>query len=133
MAESPTTKRCIECGKTKDIPDDFYVKEVREHSTRYHSRCKPCFSAHTHRAGPKEKRIIGLKKILSPEMLKARVSARRAVWNAVYRGTLVKPASCSDCGKPVPKIDLEAHHEDYKKPLDVTWLCRTCHRAADSC
>jgi ribosomal protein S27AE len=31
---------------------------------------------------------------------------------------------CRSCGNP----ESQAHHEDYRKPLDVTWLCRRCHR-----
>lgn len=52
--------------------------------------------------------------------------ARGAVLKAVKHGTLVRPARCSRCGyacKPV------AHHDDYARPLDVTWLCGSCHIA----
>ena len=50
--------------------------------------------------------------------------ARVAVRNALKRGTLIKPNSCSECGK---KGKVEADHHDYSKRLDVTWLCRDCH------
>jgi hypothetical protein len=33
--------------------------------------------------------------------------------------------SCEECG--APKAD--AHHDDYSRPLDVRWLCETCHGA----
>lgn len=46
------------------------------------------------------------------------------VRRAVQSGKLVKPEACCDCGQPRP---LEAHHADYSKPLDVTWLCFRCH------
>ena len=45
---------------------------------------------------------------------------------ALKNGSLVRPQECSECTKPCTP---EAHHEDYEKPLDVTWLCRLCHEA----
>jgi twinkle protein len=57
-----------------------------------------------------------------------RKRARRAVQSALERGELVKPEACEGCGAPGP---VEAHHEDYSKPLDVRWLCPGCHGAAD--
>jgi hypothetical protein len=54
-----------------------------------------------------------------PEKAKAWSLCRIAMRN----GTLV-PQPCEECGS----IDeIQAHHSDYSKPLDVTWLCRTCH------
>jgi hypothetical protein len=44
---------------------------------------------------------------------------------AVKAGLLTKPDRCSQCGR---KADfIEAHHEDYARPLDVVWLCKSCH------
>lgn len=53
--------------------------------------------------------------------------ARSAVMIAKARGTLVEPERCEDCGQ----LDvLQAHHDDYGMPLDVLWLCRSCHADA---
>lgn len=42
--------------------------------------------------------------------------------NAIKYGKIVKQP-CSVCGN----TKSEGHHEDYTKPLDVIWLCRTHH------
>lgn len=47
-----------------------------------------------------------------------RWQTRRAIAN----GTLVKQP-CEVCGA----LKVEAHHDDYSKPLDVRWLCRIHH------
>jgi len=54
--------------------------------------------------------------------------AHSAVRNAIRRGDLVRPDTCSECGA-VGKI--EASHDDYARPLDVEWLCRRCHSRKD--
>jgi ribosomal protein S27AE len=51
-------------------------------------------------------------------------AARRAALYAVKIGKLRRPEACSDCGKTCKP---HAHHADYSKPLDVTWLCGRCH------
>lgn len=54
--------------------------------------------------------------------------AHDAVKNALARGVLVRPAACQECGA-VGKTD--SHHEDYARPLDVQFVCRSCHRKLD--
>lgn len=50
--------------------------------------------------------------------------ARWSVGNAIRRGKLEAPNLCEKC-KRGKKLD--AHHDDYSKPLTVRWLCRRCH------
>lgn len=53
-----------------------------------------------------------------PERQRAQDTLRTAIRN----GSLVRPNRCP-CGSERP----QAHHADYDKPLEVTWLCRSCH------
>ncbi|KKL87413.1 hypothetical protein LCGC14_1934930 [marine sediment metagenome] len=47
--------------------------------------------------------------------------AHSAVQHALRTGRLTKePCFCGE-------TEVEGHHEDYNKPLDVIWLCRKCH------
>lgn len=66
----------------------------------------------------------------APHFEHARVELRRALRS----GKVVRPATCEHCGiTPAPMKDgrsaIQGHHHDYAKPLDVQWLCYSCHRA----
>jgi len=55
----------------------------------------------------------------NPEIYKA----YKLVQVAKKNGTLiVKP--CKSCGS---EKNVHAHHHDYSKPLDVEWMCASCH------
>jgi hypothetical protein len=54
--------------------------------------------------------------------------ARRALYEAIRKGLVVKPSTCARCGAEPPPRELHGHHSDYSKPLDVEWLCHYCHR-----
>lgn len=51
--------------------------------------------------------------------------ARQLVAAAVKSGALKPQFLCSGCSI---NIATDAHHEDYGKPLEVIWLCRSCHQ-----
>lgn len=50
---------------------------------------------------------------------------------AIEKGVMVRLARCQSCGSSPTFKDgrsgVQAHHGDYNKPLDVTWLCQKCH------
>lgn len=51
--------------------------------------------------------------------------ARRILNYHVRKGNVQKPDRCEDCGRD--DLRMEAHHDDYDRPLDVDWLCSLCH------
>jgi len=47
----------------------------------------------------------------------------RSYVNVYKKRNHIEKQPCQRCDWPF----AEKHHEDYKKPLDVKWLCRECH------
>lgn len=49
---------------------------------------------------------------------------------AIKKGILV-PQNCEICGESYRfrdgRLAVQAHHDDYNKPLEVRWLCQKCH------
>ena len=44
--------------------------------------------------------------------------------NAIRDGKLIQASNCSACNSTEK---IQGHHDDYTKPLEVRWLCRSCH------
>lgn len=60
-------------------------------------------------------------------------AAQSAVTFALKSGKLQRGTHCETCGWKQPKHPrpwncLNAHHDDYTKPLKVRWLCSSCHQ-----
>lgn len=72
----------------------------------------------------KEKRLREHKEFVSshPEQSASRNEVKKAIRN----GVLTRPKECSRCGD-IGRV--HAHHDDYRQPLDVRWLCSACHLA----
>lgn len=52
---------------------------------------------------------------------------------AIRKGILVRGKQCEICNSKDFKCKdgrsyIHAHHEDYTKPLEVKWLCASCHK-----
>lgn len=61
--------------------------------------------------------------------------ARHQVSTALRQGRISRPSACTVCGAPDAamkdgRTSIQAHHhKGYERPLDVQWLCVSCHRA----
>lgn len=99
--QSPST--CDDCAG-KPVPFGRFCGVCRERRLRESARRT---AAHWRRADPERERF------------------RSAFARAVRRGDLVRPESCSRCHEK--RDPIHGHHPDYTKPLEVIWLCETCH------
>ena len=117
-----TVKQCGKCGIVKD-KTDFYRRGIKG---GLDTRCKDCDKARrknwrvTNNMLAKEKDMerYRQKKFEYPE----KISARLAVNYAIRKGVLTR-GPCGVCGSS----EVEAHHCDYMKPLDISWLCKEHH------
>ena len=117
-------KRChcadTDANRRRKLED--YARRERE---RYHGdrayREKKLESSARWRAANREvvKRNSSAWSKRNPE----KVRARLLVAEAIRRGELVR-GRCADCGV---RRGIQGHHEDYSRPLEVTWLCVRCH------
>lgn len=130
-----TTKTCFKCGGRKPI-DSFY-KHPRM-ADGHLGKCKACTKLDVSRVAPEVRAEYERRRNAKPERRAKRVTyiramrkkspgkfrARNAVSNAVRDGRLIK-TPCVRCGSA---DRVQGHHHDYRKHLDVTWLCFPCHR-----
>lgn len=106
-------KKCCICRVEKD-PSEF--SPSKRHLDGLDPRCHLCLGIASREY-----------QIRNPEKYRAHI----AVNLAKRRGILVPPETCENCGK---SAKLDGHHWHGYEPnhiLDVQWLCRSCHRAAD--
>jgi hypothetical protein len=105
-------KRCGRCRELKPL-DDFGKPTIARPGRD--SYCKPCRRAFSREKRPRHSE-------LSPEQ-RLRANCRSYV-NQYKRRGRIKPKPCEKCGS---EEHIEMHHEDYSKPLEINWLCRSCH------
>lgn len=105
--------KCKECTKRDVSEREARLRQDPEWMARERQRCVRKQRVYNKRV-PSDKR-----------------RARVAVSNAVQRGKIVKPSRCERCHTEVQRARLDAHHEDYSRPLDVRWLCRRCHTVVE--
>ena len=50
--------------------------------------------------------------------------SHKKVADAIAKEIIKRKIKCEACGQIKP---LVAHHKDYSRPLDIVWLCKSCH------
>ena len=140
---SKVEKECFKCKKEKPLSEFYKHPQMKD---GYLNKCKPCakedVTANRNnnidkvRQYDRDRSKLPHRMKLNTERCKEfrkqfplAYKAHTAVNNAVRDGRLIKPEICSSCKKPATQI--EGHHEDYNKPLEITWLCASCHRKLD--
>lgn len=121
-------KTCSRCHVEKPLTE-FNRSKYAKDGVR--SQCKACMTIERDRLRshykewreqPERKAKYRSYRIETYDPIKAK--ARNAVRTAVKNGTLIRQP-CEVCAA----IKVEAHHDDYTKPLNVRWLCLTHHKA----
>lgn len=120
------TSRCKQCHKSK-------VSENRAEKVEYYR----AYNAHRFKHDPRV--LERHKRYAKSDAGKASALKARKKWqaqhpdrraahvilgNAVRDGRISKPANCAICGIGGR---IHGHHDDYAKPLEVTWCCSKCH------
>lgn len=116
-------KRCFKCGVEKSR-SEFYAHPAMADGLL--GKCKDCAKADVRSNWHRNADVLRQTDLTRRKIKK---QANTAVSNAVRDGHLVVAARCHYCRTADAK--LVAHHWDYYRPLDVTWLCLRCHRIAD--
>jgi hypothetical protein len=150
-------KQCVTCGEVKPLDQFHRERKMRD---GHCNECKPCAIARAakwERDNPGRKAAASRRwRKENPEKAAAqkrrwrennrdriavheqrrwedhpeKVRARRALNDALRKGDQTKPPGCESCDEEVDSRELHGHHHDYSKPLEVEWLCRSCHLKA---
>jgi hypothetical protein len=147
---TPQEKTCFKCGEVKPISEFYKHPEMRD---GHLNKCKAC-TRHDTQENRKKKiiyykmydrkrsmlphRVEARKKYsktelfkeshkkalkINRELYKDKIRARAVLrWALLTMKISKKP--CEICGC---EEKIQAHHEDYSKPLDVIWLCPKHH------
>lgn len=128
-------KTCFKCKAYLPLSGFYRHPETAD---GHLGKCKNCTKEDTRlrRAGNPERNRAYSRKYATSEAGRAAIKARYVRYKAcnmrqahydltraVIEGRLVRQP-CETCGKKA-----DAHHDDYSRPLEVRWLCRTHHAA----
>ena len=133
-------KVCFKCSILKPLSDFYKNKQMGD---GHLNKCKVCTKkdVHNHREDNLEKireydrnrpnkdeRIVKMTEYTKEyrEKYPNKYQAHSMLNNAVRVGKLVRPTACETCSSD---FRIVAHHNDYLKPLEVSWLCEVCHKA----
>ena len=124
-------KKCRECKEIKEL-SEFYENKIAK--DRLYNDCKSCMTEKRREyhkewakrnkekvsAHHKKWRKLNQKEYASKESCKLKQRCRFEASRKISLDGKI----CEDCGKTK---NLQRHHDDYSKPLEVKILCPKCH------
>jgi hypothetical protein len=134
-------KTCIHCAVQKPVSEFYKHPQMAD---GYLGRCKVCHRSEMNRlrgdnpevyrqrdrergkTDTRKEAFIRKNRQKRLSMGPEYDAAHNAVSRAVKAWFLVKPTSCQRCNSI---REIEAHHDDHAKKLEVMWLCPVCHAA----
>jgi len=147
-------KTCTVCGIDKELTEFYSIK--RKTKKGYRSECKRCSSngmsqyyrtekyrssrrnrCNQARLDPEKRPSILLREQKNRKNMwvkyREKERARAKLSQKIRSGKIKPKTNCEQCGEAGKKtLDgrryIQAHHhKGYENPLDVVWLCATCH------
>jgi hypothetical protein len=103
--------KCKECNK-KDVRDNYRKRRPQYAAYGRERDQRPEYKE-------KKKEYQRKRRARRPDKYKANCATSNAI-----RDKRLDRGPCEECGS----VFVEAHHDDYSKPLDVRWLCFRHHR-----
>ena len=124
-------KTCCHCKGKKPLTDFHRDRKSKGGRARKCAACQHEYFKEYYKNN-KEKVAATRKRCAKNLNYKKTPEQNAAHWligNWIKQGKIIRPESCSECGKV---CTVDAHHRDYSKPEEVTWLCRACHKKEHS-
>lgn len=113
-------RRTCNCGVCRKCKDRIRKKAIYDAMTTEQKRAK------ARRRDPIKRKLSQQRAQATQRKRNAdKITARKAVQHALRSGKLEK-RPCERCARE--NWDVEAHHPDYRKPLEVMWLCNHHHK-----
>ena len=114
-------RRCKDCRRAyyRNLPSTReYRKKMREKQKKYYAKW---YKKNGRELSASNYLLIKRWKKEHQNEIKTHILLREAV----RKGEIIKPKNCFVCKK---RKFLNGHHPNYNKPLEVLWLCHSCHR-----
>lgn len=132
-------KPCKTCGTVKPLEEFYKHPKMADGRLNHCKDCKKSYATQHRNENIEAAREYDIKRAQKPHRKANRqevtsrmrenhpdkAKAHRMVTYYLRTGGLVRPASCERCPRTT---HIHGHHDDYSKPLDVTWLCPVCHK-----
>ncbi|MCP4061380.1 MAG: hypothetical protein GY738_29740 [Pseudoalteromonas sp.] len=126
------SKQCFKCGEVKSLSEFYKHKQMKDGHV---NKCKTCnlndvskhrvknidkIRAYDRERGSRQSaEDVRRYRQQNPKKYKA-----HCMVNNQKRAGNLHEEPCEDCESK----NVVAHHDDYDKPLNVRWLCQSCHK-----